>query len=302
MRSSSAKKLVRGEEREEIQSISPSRAQSRERPNSNNAVLLSPSQSSKKNLFSASSPSSSSARRGLARLDTASGTPQSSRVARNGIASPSFKQITSPMSSRKHLDRKAYSSLASPTSQSFFAKVYNNANNDSFSPTAMGDYVFADYDNDMLTNIDMNDTNEFDHPVQLPDFILERISSTFQERRPMEDFRMMTAAGGTIAQRTDYGLNLSRLITWSADQTRSVLSGEEAMQKKALAKVHGFFRAVKSALRIQAWYRMMKLRIAFKCHREKRLSVKRQFFRGWKIFTTAQRMHYASLLSCLYRY
>lgn len=110
----------------------------------------------------------------------------------------------------------------------------------------------------------------------------------------MDDFLTLTTVEGDLKQRINYGLNLNRLLSWSADQARSMLSGEEAMQNKALMKVHGFFRAVKSAMRIQAWYRMVKLRVSFKNNREKRLSIKRRFFRGWKIFSIAQRKHFVS--------
>lgn len=88
-----------------------------------------------------------------------------------------------------------------------------------------------------------------------------------------------------------YGLDLKTLRSWAGAKQKEMLKQEEYLQEMAVAKVHGFVHAIYMIVRLQTWWRMMKIRCMFRVHRRERIVTKRKFYLAWKRFWKSEKMH-----------
>lgn len=87
-----------------------------------------------------------------------------------------------------------------------------------------------------------------------------------------------------------FGLNLHRLRKWKQVMIDKQLSTELAKQQIAVAKVRTFLDAITMVVKIQSWWRMVKVRQFFYEYQWHRLQTKYDYFRAWKLYRKSEEM------------
>ena len=93
-----------------------------------------------------------------------------------------------------------------------------------------------------------------------------------------------------VVQLEAYGLDIDTLRSWQIDQSKGVLDMEDTRQEYALARMKGFMMAVILIVRIQSWWRMLRIKEKFAAWRAERKAVRRHVFRSWKQYFLSEKM------------
>jgi hypothetical protein len=96
-------------------------------------------------------------------------------------------------------------------------------------------------------------------------------------------------------ERETYGLNISQLREWSKNRMKEELTTEMAKQQIAVSKVRDFLDAIATVVRLQSWWRMMKMRKMFFQIIEERRERKKLYFRAFKIYWQSEKLRYYHL-------
>ena len=92
--------------------------------------------------------------------------------------------------------------------------------------------------------------------------------------------------------RQTYGLDLKQLRQWSQDRLQEQLDTEMAKQEIAVAKVRAFLDAIVTNVKLQSWWRMMRVRMQYYEIMNQRRMLKKRCYRSLKIYWKSERMHY----------
>lgn len=91
-------------------------------------------------------------------------------------------------------------------------------------------------------------------------------------------------------EREDYGLDLKKLRSWNTQVATEQMKSEDYRQEYALAKMKGFMVAIIEIVRIQSWWRMLRIKATFKEWREERNAIRRYFFVAWKQYSGSENL------------
>lgn len=150
-------------------------------------------------------------------------------------------------------------------------------------------------DEDASSSLGLSDTMNHVAEIKLPEEVIQRISQTLNQRKGNEDRYNWSSLSSLRANEVnDYGINIQQLKSWSKEQSGQLMMKEEAIQQRALGKLRGFMEAIVSALKIQAWWRMIRMQYAFKVYRQRRRVKKRCYFVAWKRYIQALRFSHVS--------
>lgn len=89
-----------------------------------------------------------------------------------------------------------------------------------------------------------------------------------------------------------YGLDIAQLRNWSQDRLQAQLDTEMAKQEIAVTKVRQFLDAIVTVVKLQSWWRMIRIRRQFFAVMNERRLLKKRCYRGWKIFWKSERLFY----------
>jgi hypothetical protein len=93
------------------------------------------------------------------------------------------------------------------------------------------------------------------------------------------------------SKKATFGLDVAELKRWKKENTERELGQESAKQEIAVAKVKGFLDAIATAVHVQSWWRMTRVRREYNRVMNERKSLKRRCYRSWKIYWKSERLH-----------
>lgn len=102
---------------------------------------------------------------------------------------------------------------------------------------------------------------------------------------------------GRKPKRETFGLDVRQLKVWNQMRIQQQLDTEIVKQEIAVARVRGFLDAIASVVRLQSWWRMIRVRRKYEEWLVERRAVRRKYYRSWKIFWRSERMHLVSIHS-----
>lgn len=91
-------------------------------------------------------------------------------------------------------------------------------------------------------------------------------------------------------QRETYGLAMGQLKSWRDERQNKMMNKESTKQGIAVNKVIGFLNAIAMAVRIQSWFRMVRVRNLYWVILAERKSVKYTYLRAWRIQQKSEKM------------
>jgi hypothetical protein len=123
---------------------------------------------------------------------------------------------------------------------------------------------------------------------------VKRLASLFQGvKMPDKQAKMKIRDKGPIPtkiSKEDYGLDIRKLKNWSREINDERLQGEEAKQEFALAQMKSFVDAIGYLVKIQTWWRKIRIQAQFKRWKADRNIIRSRFFGGWKTYYYAEKM------------
>ena len=93
------------------------------------------------------------------------------------------------------------------------------------------------------------------------------------------------------SKKTSFGLDIAELKRWSQERTEQELGQESSKQEIAVSKVKGFLDAIATAVYVQSWWRMIRIRREYNRIMNERKYLKRRCYRSWKIYWKSERLY-----------
>ncbi len=115
---------------------------------------------------------------------------------------------------------------------------------------------------------------------------LKRVSASREVTKQQTQFK---------STRQTYGLDIKQLKQWSHDRLQAQLDTEMAKQEIAVTKVRSFLDAIMTIVRLQSWWRMIRVRRQFNEIMNGRYLQKKRCYRSWKIYWRSERLFYVRI-------
>jgi hypothetical protein len=131
---------------------------------------------------------------------------------------------------------------------------------------------------------------ESDTVQRLAELMKKPVLKIEKKKKSVSTSSTRTLVPREAIERADYGLDLKKLRSWNAQLVTEQMNSEDYRQEYALAKMKGFMVAIIEIVRIQSWWRMLRIKETFKEWREERNAIRRYFFVAWKQYSGSENL------------
>jgi len=171
-------------------------------------------------------------------------------------------------------------------------------------------------DDEFKTSFELDDIDNVDEPTVInettPDAgnentVLTKMKDFFrsfsQEEEEEEAVQPVKLEKAKVVKviKENYGINIEKIKKWAQIQNSRFLNEEKFQHEIALTKVKGFMNAIIKATRIQAWYRMIKVRKQYLSRYNGKLMLKNKFFIAWRQYSRCSVLFYEQVVGKPFR-
>ena len=155
--------------------------------------------------------------------------------------------------------------------------------------------------NNECENEPINETE----PVVKENAVLDKMKDLFKslsqaEEEEVQPVRLEKSKVVKVVKE-DYGINIEKVKEWALIQNKKFLNEERFQHEIALMKVKSFMNAILKVTRIQAWYRMIKVRKQYLSRYNGKLILKSKVFKVWKQYAKCSLLFYEQVVGKPFR-
>ncbi len=142
-------------------------------------------------------------------------------------------------------------------------------------------------------------------PVVNENVVLDKMKDLFKsfsqaEEEEVQPVRLEKAKVVKVVKE-NYGINVEKVKKWAQLQHNKFLNEEKFQHEIALMKVKSFMNAILKATRIQAWYRMIKVRKQYLSRYNGKLILKNKIFKAWRQYAKSSLLFYEQIVGKPFR-